>query len=165
MLDTVEWNKAGKVKAGEGVRVTVFNFMFRKGFIEKEQFRKEHFLKEVKGQASNLKGSKQKHAWCVLRLAKRPEWWGKNEWGEKNIKPIMMSFPGGTRGKEPGCQCRKYKRRGFDSWLGRSPEKGMAIHYNLLAWRIPWTEEPGGLHSMGSQRVRHNWSDLTWCLS
>ena len=40
--------------------------------------------------------------------------------------------------------------------LGRSPEKGMAIHYSLLAWRIPWTEEPGGLHSMGSQRVRHN---------
>ena len=118
MLDTEEWNKAGKVKADEGVRVTVLNFMFRKGFTEKEQFRKEHFLKEVKGQASNLKGSKQKHAWCVLRLAKRPEWWGKNEWGEKNIKPIMMSFPGGTRGKEPGCQCRKYKRRGFDSGWG-----------------------------------------------
>ena len=33
--------------------------------------------------------------------------------------------------------------------LGRSPEKGMAIHYSLLAWRIPWTEEPGGLQSMG----------------
>ena len=29
----------------------------------------------------------------------------------------------------------------------------------ILAWRIPWTEEPGGLHSMGSQRVGHNWSD------
>ena len=33
--------------------------------------------------------------------------------------------------------------------LGRSPEKGMAIHYSLLAWRIPWTEEPGGLQSQG----------------
>ena len=34
-------------------------------------------------------------------------------------------------------------------------EKGMATHSNILAWRIPRTEEPGGLQSMGSQRVRH----------
>ena len=37
------------------------------------------------------------------------------------------------------------------------PEEGMATHSNILAWRIPWKEEPGGLQSMGSQRVRHNW--------
>ena len=35
-------------------------------------------------------------------------------------------------------------------------EEGMAIHPSVLAWRIPWTEEPGGLQSMGSQRVRHD---------
>ena len=35
-------------------------------------------------------------------------------------------------------------------------EKGMVIHSSILAWSIPWTEEPGGLESMGSQRVRHN---------
>ena len=35
-------------------------------------------------------------------------------------------------------------------------EKGMATHSSILAWRIPWTEEPGGLQSMGSQRVGHN---------
>ena len=35
-------------------------------------------------------------------------------------------------------------------------EEGMATHSSILAWRIPWTEEPGGLQSMGSQRVRHN---------
>ena len=34
-------------------------------------------------------------------------------------------------------------------------EKEMTIHSNILAWRIPWTEVPGGLQSMGSQRVRH----------
>ena len=34
-------------------------------------------------------------------------------------------------------------------------EKGMATHSSILAWRIPWTEEPGGLQSMGSQRVGH----------
>ena len=40
--------------------------------------------------------------------------------------------------------------------LGRSLEKGMAKHSSILAWRIPWTEEPGRLQSVGSQRVRHN---------
>ena len=35
-------------------------------------------------------------------------------------------------------------------------EKGMAIHFSILAWRILWTEKPGGLQSMGSQRVRHD---------
>ena len=37
------------------------------------------------------------------------------------------------------------------------PEKEMATHSSILAWRIPWTKEPGGLQSMGSQRVRHDW--------
>ena len=35
-------------------------------------------------------------------------------------------------------------------------EKGMATHSSILAWEIPWTEEPGGLQSMGLQRVRHD---------
>ena len=35
-------------------------------------------------------------------------------------------------------------------------EKGMATHSSILAWRIPWTEKPGGLQSKGSQRVRHD---------
>ena len=39
-------------------------------------------------------------------------------------------------------------------------EAGMATHSNILAWRIPWTEKPGGLQSTGLQRVRHDWSDL-----
>ena len=38
-----------------------------------------------------------------------------------------------------------------------SLEKGMVSHYSSLAWRIPWTEEPGRLQSMGSQRIRHGW--------
>ena len=40
-------------------------------------------------------------------------------------------------------------------------EKAMSTHSSILAWRIPWTEEPGGLQSMGSQRVRHNWLTLS----
>ena len=38
-------------------------------------------------------------------------------------------------------------------------EEGMATHSSILAWRIPWTEEPGGLRYMGSQRIRHDWSE------
>ena len=39
---------------------------------------------------------------------------------------------------------------------GRSLEKRMAMHSSILAWRIPWTEEPGGLQSMGPHRVGHD---------
>ena len=39
-------------------------------------------------------------------------------------------------------------------------EVGMATHSSILAWKIPWTEEPGGLQSTRSQSVGHNWSDL-----
>ena len=47
--------------------------------------------------------------------------------------------------------------------LGREDvlEEEMEIHFSIFAWRIPWTEDPGGLQSMGSQRVGHDWSDLT----
>ena len=39
-------------------------------------------------------------------------------------------------------------------------EEGMATHSSVLAWRIPWTEKPDGLQSIGSQRVRYDWSNL-----
>ena len=40
-------------------------------------------------------------------------------------------------------------------------EKDMATHSSILAWRIPWTEEPGGLQSTGPQRVGHNWERVS----
>ena len=51
----------------------------------------------------------------------------------------------------------------LETWVwslgGEYPlEKGMATHSSMLGWRIPWTEEPGWLQSMGSQRVGHNWA-------
>ena len=63
-----------------------------------------------------------------------------------------MGFPGGSGGKESVVQ---------ETWVqslgGEDPlEEGMATHSSILAWRIPWAEEPGRLHSMGSQRVGHN---------
>ena len=41
-------------------------------------------------------------------------------------------------------------------------EEGMTTPSSILSWKITWTEEPGGLQSMGSQRVGHDWSDLTY---
>ena len=45
-------------------------------------------------------------------------------------------------------------------------EKEKATHSSILAWEIPWMEEPGGLQSMGLQRVGHDWvTSLSWTLS
>ena len=72
-------------------------------------------------------------------------------------------YPGGASGKEPACQYRRSKRWRFAKrCLGwEDPlEEDVATHSRILAWRIPWTCEPGRLQSMGPQRVRHDWSDL-----
>ena len=55
----------------------------------------------------------------------------------------VWGFPGSASGKESTCQCRS-KRCRFDSGWGRSLEEGTATHSSFLAWRIPWTEKPGG---------------------
>ena len=49
------------------------------------------------------------------------------------------------------------KRHGFDPWVKKIPGgEGVASHSSILAWRLPWTEEPGRLQSMRSQRVGYN---------
>ena len=55
-------------------------------------------------------------------------------------------------GKNPPANAGDRRDLGWEGPL----EKGMATHFSILAWRTPWTEEPGGLQSVGSQRVRHN---------
>ena len=65
-------------------------------------------------------------------------------------------FQGGTSGKEPTCQCKRQNLLSQEDPL----EEGMEILSSIPAWRIPWTEETGMLQSMGSQRIRHDWSDL-----
>ena len=62
-----------------------------------------------------------------------------------------MCFPGGTSGKEPAASAEDVRDVGPVPRSGRSPEGGMATHSSILACRIPWTEEPGGLQSIGSQ--------------
>ena len=76
---------------------------------------------------------------------------------------LILGFPGGSRGKEPTCQCRRQKRCEFSPWVEKIPW-GRATHSSILAWRIPRTEEPGGLQSMGLQRVRCDWRDSTHSL-
>ena len=56
-------------------------------------------------------------------------------------------FPGGSDSKESACNAGD---EGLISGSGRSLEKEMATPSSILAWEIPWTEEPGGLQSMGS---------------
>ena len=65
-------------------------------------------------------------------------------------KKIQWGFPGGSDSKGSSCNAGDM---GSIPGLGRSPGTGIATHSGILACRIPWTEEPGGLQSMGSQRV------------
>ena len=63
-----------------------------------------------------------------------------------------QDFPGGSDGKEPACSVGD-----LGLILGQDPlEKGMALYFSIVAWRILCTEEAGGLQSMGLQRVGHN---------
>ena len=63
----------------------------------------------------------------------------------------MVIVPETGWGRESGNQPRR-----FCSYLGEFSEKAMAPHSSTLAWKIPWTEGPGGLQSMGSLRIRHD---------
>ena len=68
-----------------------------------------------------------------------------------------MGFPCDARGKEPVCQCRLDTRdTGSVPGLEDPLEEGTATHSSILAWRIPRTEEAGGLQSTGSHRIGHD---------
>ena len=85
-----------------------------------------------------------------------------------NLSPVSVALAGGffatepegvpssASGKEPACQYRRHETEVQSLGQEDPLEKGMATHSSTLAWRIPWTEEPGGLQSMGPQRVGHN---------
>ena len=68
------------------------------------------------------------------------------------MKASVQGFPGGSEGKESASQETRVRSLSWEDPL----EEGMATHSSILGWRIPWTEEPGGLQSMGSQRVGHD---------
>ena len=67
--------------------------------------------------------------------------------------PVAIGFPGGSVVKNlQGKQETQVQSLGWEDSL----EKEMATDSSILAWKIPWTEEPGRLQPMGSQRVRHD---------
>ena len=66
---------------------------------------------------------------------------------------IVVGFPGGSDGQE--STCNPGDRIQSLGW-GDPLEKGMVTHSSILAWRIPWTQEPGRIQSVGSQRVVHD---------
>ena len=66
-----------------------------------------------------------------------------------------LGFPHGSEGKRICPQCRRPR---FDPWVGKIPWRREWPHPGILAWRIQWREEAGGLQSMGSQRVGHDWA-------
>ena len=66
---------------------------------------------------------------------------------------ILPGFPGSSVGKKSTCSAGDPSLiPGWEDPL----EEEMATHSSILAWKIPWTEEPRGLQPMGSKRVRHN---------
>ena len=66
----------------------------------------------------------------------------------------VEGLPMWCSGKESTCKCRRLKRCEFNPSVEEIPlEEEMTTHSSILAWKIPWTEEPGGLQPMGSQRV------------
>ena len=68
--------------------------------------------------------------------------------GEKTNILHTKGFPGGSDCKEAACSAGVLS---LIPGLGRSPEAGIATHSRIHAWRVPWTEEPGGLQFMGLQ--------------
>ena len=67
--------------------------------------------------------------------------------------PVFLGFPGGSAGKGSTCSAGDL---GSIPGSGRTPGEGKATHSSILAWRIPWTEEPGRQQSMGPQRGGHD---------
>ena len=78
-----------------------------------------------------------------------------------NKSNVPKGIPGG---KESACQCRRHRKHQSDPWIRKIPwrRKWQTTPVSsILAWEIPWTEEPGRLHSIGSQGVRRGHNCVT----
>ena len=83
-----------------------------------------------------------------------------------DLAAAAAGFPGGASGKELACQCRRFKRCEFDPWVGKIPlEEGLATHSSILAWRIPWTEEPwwATVHRVIQSQIWLKWLSMYVC--
>ena len=96
------------------------------------------------GAGTELNGSTESwgQSWAAQHPALRGSWKD-----GRSLLPVAQAWPDSSRGSRPG---------GLFSWyiqglMGGQLQKEMATHSSILAWEVPWTEEPGGLHSMGLQ--------------
>ena len=85
--------------------------------------------------------------WCLWLI-----WWCDeyliHSGPESQVVPVVRNLP---------ANAGDVKRRSFNYWVGKIPWRGACLsNYSILAWRIPWIEEPGGLQFMGLQRVGHD---------
>ena len=108
------------------------------------------------------------YKWVKLRILRWRDYPGFSAWvqcdsGKLQVKvggrriiqgDVMMFFLGGSDVKESACNAGDL---GSIPGLGRSPGEGCGKPLQYACWRIPWTEKPGGLQSMESQRVGHDW--------
>ena len=96
-------------------------------------------------------------SWRINNCSHRLEWWSRSQTQSQSLaseehavlSSTLLSgkgFPGNSDGKVSACNA------GDLGWEDPM-KKGMATHSSILTWRIPWTEEPGRLQSMGSQRA------------
>ena len=74
----------------------------------------------------------------------------------KDDSKDSQGFPGGAVVKNLTAHAGDAREAGWIPGWGRSPGGGMATHSSVLVRKVPWTEEPGGLQSMGSQRIKRN---------
>ena len=97
--------------------------------------------------------------WRRERLSQTSKSWG-SSWLLDLIYKKCWSSQVALVVKNPLANAGDVIDVGLISGWGRCPGEGHATYSSILAWRIPWTEEPGGLWSIGSQRVRHDWSNF-----
>ena len=70
------------------------------------------------------------------------------------MRRYVFELPLWLRGKKKKKICLQWRRRGFEFWVWKNPlEKEMSAHFSILAWEIPWTEEPCQPQSMGLQEL------------
>ena len=119
--------------------------------------KKASFLSRSK----EVRGSRKTQMKSYAEILLQTGWWqvGNSEnssepWLWHLVGP-MTCFLDGSDGKDSACNVRD---PGSIHGSGRSPGGNLATHSSIPAWRIPWTEGPGRLQSMGSERVRHDWA-------
>ena len=124
--------------------------------VEKPSSKSLGFLEVLMGYSKGYMTCNRLNVEAHMRWCSAPFW--RRQW-----HPTPVLLPGKSHGRRSLVACSPWGRWGSDTTERlhfHALEKEMATHSSVLAWRIPGMGEPGGLPSMGSHRVGHDWSDL-----